>query len=252
MPIFLFTLIFQGCTPRKQQKILFQTSTIDALLKGVYDGDMTVGELKKHGDFGLGTVNCLDGEMIGLDGKFYHVRTNGKAYLLNDTTKTPFADVVFFKPDTIFVLNDSINSYRQLEQYLNHYLPSLNLFYAIKISGTFDSIETRSVPAQQQPYAPLTEVVKNQTTFGFHNVKGTLVGFRSPAYAKGINVTGYHFHFLTRDRKAGGHLLSCKVHKATVEIEYLSGFTVQLPHTHAFYDVNLGTDQTEAVKKVER
>jgi len=50
---------------------LFQTSTIDALLEGEYDGDISFAELEERGDFGLGTLEALDGEMIALDGGFY-------------------------------------------------------------------------------------------------------------------------------------------------------------------------------------
>jgi acetolactate decarboxylase len=104
---------------------------------------------------------------------------------------------------------DKAEDYGQLEQYLDKLLPTENIFYAIKIEGTFKYIKTRSVPKQNKPYPPLVEVVKNQPTFEFHNVKGTIVGFRCPSYVEGINVPGYHLHFITGDKKAGGHLLEC-------------------------------------------
>lgn len=55
-----------SCTPHVADfsPELFQYSTLEALLGGVYDGEVTVGELLTHGDFGLGTFNSLDGEMI--------------------------------------------------------------------------------------------------------------------------------------------------------------------------------------------
>ena len=52
--------------PRRQT--VFQCSLMSALLAGVYDGELTVRELLQHGDFGLGTFNSLDGEMIIVDG----------------------------------------------------------------------------------------------------------------------------------------------------------------------------------------
>ena len=46
---------------------MFQRSTINALMQGVYDSNTTFeGELKSYGNFGLGTVWALDGEMIEL------------------------------------------------------------------------------------------------------------------------------------------------------------------------------------------
>ena len=57
--------------------VLFQASTIGALLDGAYDGDLTFAELAEHGDLGLGTLNGLDGEMIALDGEFYRADVDG-------------------------------------------------------------------------------------------------------------------------------------------------------------------------------
>ncbi|MCP8318695.1 MAG: acetolactate decarboxylase, partial [Candidatus Methylarchaceae archaeon HK01B] len=99
---------------QENDDILFQTSTISALLEGAYDGNMTYGELKKHGDFGLGTFNGLDGEMAGLDGTFYQVKDDGIAYPVDDSIKTPFALVTFFEADKLNFLDDSLN-YTQLK-----------------------------------------------------------------------------------------------------------------------------------------
>jgi acetolactate decarboxylase len=74
---------------------LFQTSTIDALLEGKYDGDVSFAQLEERGDFGLGTLNALDGEMIALEGNFYQVKADGRAYEIDKRTRTPFAVVTF-------------------------------------------------------------------------------------------------------------------------------------------------------------
>jgi alpha-acetolactate decarboxylase len=58
---------------------VYQFSTISALLEGVYDGDVTVAEILRHGDFGLGTFNHLDGEMVIFDGVCYRLRFDGTA-----------------------------------------------------------------------------------------------------------------------------------------------------------------------------
>ncbi len=249
----VFILIFSACsTKHHHYHTLFQTSTINALLKGDYDGNMTFKQLKCHGDFGLGTVNTVNGEMVGLDGEFYQVRTNGKAYLINDTMKTPFAEVTFFKPDTTVLLDDSIKNYGQLKSYLDKLLPTPNIFYAFRITGRFDYIETRSVPQQHKPYPPLIDVVKNQATFEFHNVNGTMVGFWCPAFMKGINVPGYHIHFLTKNRKAGGHMLACHFHKAKIEIDYLYNFRMDLPRTTTFYKLNVNKQKSNDIERVEK
>src|SRR5881397_1152764 len=78
--------------------VLFQASTIGALLEGAYDGDVTFAELAEHGDLGLGTLNALDGEMIAIDGRFYRAELDGAINRVNPAAKTPFAVVVFFSP----------------------------------------------------------------------------------------------------------------------------------------------------------
>src|SRR5918997_3199871 len=84
---------------------LFQISTIEALLDGNYEGDVTFAELGEHGDFGLGTFDALDGEMICLDGNFYQVKADGRAYAVERRARTPFAVVTVFEPDTAQTLS---------------------------------------------------------------------------------------------------------------------------------------------------
>ena len=241
-----------GCShPQENKDILFQTATVNALLEGVYDGEITFQELKQHGDFGLGTVNCLDGEMIGLEGKFYQIKADGMAYLVGDSMKTPFACVTFFEPDKSVLLDKNVD-YNQLEQYLDNLLPTKNIFYAIKIEGVLRYIKTRSVPRQSKPYRPLAEVVKNQTTFEFHNVEGTIVGFRCPAYVEGINVPGYHLHFITKDKKAGGHLLQCQMQNVKIEVDCTSEFYMVLPKSSEFYKLDLTKEKQAELEKVEK
>jgi len=207
--------------------VLFQASTFSAFSDGSYDGDLTYGELRKHGDFGIGTFDGLDGEMLGVDGIFYQIKGNGVAYPVDDAMKTPFAMVTFFGPDQKIVI-DSPLDYNGLEDYLDKLLQSKNLIYAIKVEGLFSYVKTRSVPRQNTPYRPLVEVLKDQSIFEFHGVKGTVVGFRLPEYMKEINVQGYHFHFITEDRKSGGHLLECGIENAEVGIDYTHEFHMRI------------------------
>ena len=201
--VFLAAVFFLFLHPQADKDTLFQVSTINALLEGVYDGEVSFKELKSRGDFGIGTFNGLDGEMIGLGGRFYKVKADGAAYPVSDSEKAPFAAVTFFRPDKTVSVG-KVTSYEQLEQKIDDIIPTKNIFYAIKIEGVFDYIKTRSVPKQEKPYLPLVEVVKNQPTFEFNDVEGALVGFYCPDYVKGVNVPGYHLHFITKDRKAGG------------------------------------------------
>lgn len=231
--------------------IVFQCSTINALLEGLYDGNLTFDELGKYGNLGLGTFNTLDGEMIAVDGEFYKIKADsGQAYPVQKDEKTPFAVIANFHSDTSFVIEEPM-TFRQLETYLTERLPSKNFFYAFRIEGKFSYIRTRSVPSQRKPYPRLIEVVKNQPVFEFMNVEGLLVGFYFPNYMKDINVPGYHFHFITKDRKRGGHLLECRTSHVKVEIDYISTFQMILPEVNEFKTLDLSSKNSE-LEKVER
>ncbi len=230
---------------------LFQYSTIQALMGGVYDGDLTFGGLSKHGDFGIGTFNALDGEMIGVDGKFYQVKVDGVAYPVAETTKTPFANVTFFKPEKAIKINNTV-TYKELEKCLGALFPSANLIYAIKITGTFPFIKTRSVPRQQKPYPRLTDVVKQQAVFEFYKVNGVIVGFRTPSFLAGVNVAGYHLHFITEDRRAGGHVLDFRLGEARIEISRMTEFDLQLPQDAEFLQKDLTVGGEKEIDRVER
>jgi len=229
-----------------------QVSTIDALLDGVYDGDVSYGEIKKFGDLGIGTFNALDGEMIAFDGNFYQVKADGKAYAVSDETKTPFASVTFFEDDLKIKLNEGVD-FDKLQSLVDGKIPTRNLFYAIRIDGVFSYLKTRSVPAQKKPYPQLVEVTKNQPEFEFKDVKGTIVGFRCPAYVKGINVVGYHLHFLTEDKIAGGHVLEFRLREGILSLDYTSDFYLVLPREkEAFFSTDLSKERQKELDKVER
>jgi acetolactate decarboxylase len=213
---------------------LFQFSTIDALLQGLYDGEMNFSQLKLHGDFGIGTFHRLDGEMIGYDGRFYQVDAEGKVHAVPDEMTTPFAAVTFFDPDMTIPDVNNMNL-GQIEKYLDARLPTLNIFFAVAIEGRFRFVRTRSVPEQNKPYSPLREVTKNQPTFTQHDVRGVMVGFRCPEYIGGINVPGYHFHFLDENKDAGGHVLAVVTENAIAAIDYTSSFSLVLPSQEDFY-----------------
>ncbi|OGP82158.1 MAG: alpha-acetolactate decarboxylase [Deltaproteobacteria bacterium RBG_16_54_11] len=251
--LLFFTLSSSGCVGLKEDTdTLFQVSTINALLNGAYHGSLAIGSLKRHGTFGIGTFDALDGEMIGLEGRFYQIRADGIAYPVPDSMTTPFAVVTHFETDkTVFVRGRM--DYEGLTGYLDEQTPDKNIFYAIKVVGTFKYMRVRSVPRQKQPYPPLVEAVKDQTIFEFHDIKGTIVGFRCPDSVKGgVNVPGYHFHFITEGRKAGGHLLACQLQEGTIAIDYTSHFHLVLPQQDNASSQSLpNKDRTEELKKVE-
>jgi acetolactate decarboxylase len=235
------TIYLSGCLNlQKDKDVLFQTSMLNVLSEGVYDGDVTFENLKEYGDFGIGTLNGLDGEMVAAAGEFYQIRADSKAYRVKDSVKTPFAVVTFFEADKTISLDKTFD-YEQLKQYLDSVLPTKNIFYAIKVEGVFKYIKARSVAAQSKPYLSLDEALKKQTTFEFYDVTGTLVGFWCPAYVEGINMPGYHFHFITSDRQNGGHLLDCETESVKIEFDYTSDFLMMPLDSDEFYELDLET-----------
>jgi len=235
----------------KEHDVLFQVSTIDALLQGLYDGEVTFRDLGEHGDFGIGTFQALDGEMVALDGEFYQIRSDGSCHAVKGATRTPFAAVTFFEPDLRLSVDQSME-YGELETFLTDALPTGNIFYAVKVTGEFEYVKARSVPKQEKPYPLLVDVVTFQPTFEFEDARGTLVGFRCPAYVKGINVPGYHLHFIDEKRQSGGHVLECRVRQATIEIDLTPGFEMVLPDSRAFYELDLAGDKATELDKVEK
>ncbi len=259
----LTTLFTLGCAPSfssatyaanpiANRETLSQVSTINALMAGVYDGIITSGELKGYGDFGIGTFDGLDGEMVELDGNLYQVKSDGTAHKVADAMTLPFAEVTFFDNDWQEAMIPG-TTLAQLQMALDRMLPSPNIFCAIKITGTFGYVKTRSVPKQVKPYPVLTEVTKNQSIFEFNNVTGTIVGFRCPTYVSGVNVPGYHLHFLTSDLKAGGHILDLITDTTTTVLDFTPNFMMMLPGMSSdFYKVNLSGDQDQGIQQAEK
>ena len=185
---------------------LFQVSTIAALKQGKYDGRLSFGELRKHGDFGIGTLNGLNGEMVAVGGQFYQVTIDGRVHRIGDGEKTPFALVLFFDHAKAVALDGKLNM-KSLEETLDRQLPSLDRIWAIRLKGLFPNLTVRSVAEQHRPYPPLEKALEGQREFRLENSSGTLVGFRFPRFMAGVNVSGYHFHYIDREGHRGGHVL---------------------------------------------
>ncbi len=248
--IFGVNAIDQDMDGNIDRDVLFQVSTIDALLQGVYDGVMNFGELKPQGDFGIGTFEGIDGEMIALDGQYYQVKADGIAYPVNDTMTTPFSTVTYFDKDLDAIV--SAKNFTELSSALDAQIPSKNLFYAIRIDGTFPYVKTRSIPKLSKPYPLLKDAAENQSVFEFKDVKGTIVGFYTPKYAEGLNVPGYHLHLITDDRKAGGHILDLALNSSVVWLDITPIFNMALPSSGDFIGIDLTKDLKEDLKQVEQ
>jgi acetolactate decarboxylase len=247
---FSLILLFQSQFFAKDSAAIFQISTLAALQEGVYDGAISIGELKKKGDLGIGTFEGLDGEMIVLEGMCYQVKSDGKVYQPSDQTLTPFSDVVLFKTDKKYSVQ--AENFKELQMIIESNLPSRNIPYAFKITGNFDTVKTRSVAKQAKPYPRLADAVKQQVVFDMSNQSGIILGFWMPEYAKGINMPGYHFHFINQSKSAGGHLLDAGKMKAQVEVCIIYDLTLKLPANNSFYRSDLSSDKQKELEKIEK
>jgi alpha-acetolactate decarboxylase len=230
---------------------VYQFSTISALLDGVYDGDVTVAEILRHGDFGLGTFNHLDGEMVILDGICYRLRADGTATRAAPTDRSPFAAVTRFHSDFEIAIPTRADQ-AEVTAAIDHRIASANLIYAIRVNGRFFELHTRTVMAQKPPYRPLTEATDEQAETLLTDVTGTLVGFRTPDFEQGISVAGYHLHFLNSDRTGGGHVLDFSLEDGQVAVSGASRLHLSLPTSGAFLGAQLsGADLAERITKAE-
>ena len=234
-----------------QPHVLFQASTIGALLDGAFEGDLSFADLAAQGDLGLGTLNRLDGEMIGLDGEFFRADVDGFVRPVAPEERTPFAVVTRFEPTVEARLGGPLD-HDELLAALDALIPTAASSCAIRLDGRFELVRARSVPAQSPPYRPLTEVVAEQHVFELHDVEGTMLGFRFPAYVEGIEVGGYHLHFIDAARRRGGHVLDSRCAGVLARLDPSNDLHVELPPAVDLADPDLAAATHAAVEAVER
>jgi acetolactate decarboxylase len=205
---------------------LYQIGTLAALSAGGYDGLITLDEMLENGDFGLGTFDALDGEMIVLDGTVYQVPASGVASEPDGDLTTPFAAVTTWDADATHEFPDPL-SCADLQTAIDGLIDT-SAPYAVKVEGQFATLVTRSEERQTPPYAPLEEVLQGQIEFQLDDVTATMSGFRLPDFMANANAAGYHFHAITEDRQAGGHVLDCQTSNVSVEVDAIDSWQVDL------------------------
>ena len=230
---------------------LFHTGLINGFLSGLYDGVTTYGTLKRRGGFGIGAPDRLDGEVTVLDGHVYQTQSSGHTFEPADTAQTPYAFVHPFRADTALTLSKVTNKH-QFETLLDGLLTNANGLYAIRVGGQFRRVRTRAFPpVRQKPYPALTTMMDRQRFFAYETVTGDLVGYRLPTYLQGVNIPGYHFHFLSTDRTLGGHVLDFVAGSVTIQLQQLDGYTVDIPQTMGYRQIDLSRNRQADVKQVE-
>jgi acetolactate decarboxylase len=234
----------------REPHVLFQASTIGALLEGAFEGDLSFAELAEHGDLGLGTLNGLDGEMIALEGEFFRADVDGTINRVAPEAKTPFAVVTEFEPSVDARL-EGRRAHAALLAAIDLLAPQGASTCAVRLDGRFELVRARSVPAQTPPYRRLTEVVADQHVFDLADVTGTMLGFRFPTWVEGIEVAGYHLHFISEDRARGGHVLDSRSGELRVRIDASDDLHVELPPRLELADPDLAAATHEAIASVE-
>ena len=208
---------------------LYLCAPVNAIVEGIYEERIPFSEIKRHGDFGLGTFDMLDGEMVMLDGRVYQMTADGCVAEVGDDALTPFSCVTFYRPEQHAELEGEMD-YDAFLRRLQAPLPSANIFYAFRIEGEFAAMKVRSVP-KSECYIPLVEIAKEQPVFEWANIRGTLAGFYTPDFMATVSVPGMHLHFLSDDLAHGGHLLACRPRRVSVSVQALHTVELALPTT---------------------
>jgi acetolactate decarboxylase len=228
---------------------VFQVSTVGALAEGVYEGAVRVGTLREHGDFGLGTFDGLDGELVVLDGRFLQVRADGTIDDASDDALSPYAVVTRFVADRTADL--AAADLGELCTRLDEQRDTANHFFAFRLDGAFDSVHLRAA-CRVAEGTPLAAASDQQTEWHVPDVRGTVVGFWSPEYASRFDVAGYHLHFVSDDRTHGGHVLGFDGARLAVAWQRLEQLVVALPEAGDFLTADLRRDRQHAITRAER
>ncbi|EIQ7139563.1 acetolactate decarboxylase [Enterococcus faecalis] len=195
------------------EQYVYQHGTLGGLMESLMAGTAEIGTLLTQGDFGIGTLEGSNGEIILLDGTLYHANQTGEITILEGEELTPYAAVTRFQEDGAFPVSTETDENIKA-QILEKISP--NFFAAIKISGLFAKMHVRVAPKQEKPYPPFVEAARNQPEFTAENIQGTVVGFFTPKLFHGASAAGFHLHFISEDHQFGGHLLDFGIKQGTV------------------------------------
>ncbi|WP_029542344.1 acetolactate decarboxylase [Selenomonas sp. AB3002] len=237
-----------------ERESLNQVALLQSLAQGYFGGTVKVRDMRSLGDVGIGTFEGLNGEMIMLDGTVYQALGDGRVVVADDKEAVPYATVTYFDND-ISVRLSEVKDKAAFEKILNDEVKKCgeNSFYMIKLHTEFSYVLFRSEYGSQKPYPTLVEALKGkQTEFTAKNIKGTLVGLYCPNYMGGLNSTGWHFHFISDDRKQGGHILELSLKQGIVEFDKTDKFTMILHDDKEFHEMNLAKDMSKDIRSAEQ
>jgi alpha-acetolactate decarboxylase len=228
---------------------IYQYSLLNALMDGVCETGIPVSKLVSKGNQGLGTFVRMNGELVFLDGKVYQLQAEGNVREAGPDEQIPFAVSTNFVPQATRQVR--LKDKHDLDQVLTDLKPDAdNLFMTYRMHGTFNYLKCRTVRGQEFKGQRLSELGKKQSVETYHDVKGTIVGFRTPENWQGFNVAGQHLHFLEADLKAGGHVLEITAEDVEMQMAVASNVHLELPTDKDFNTATLITDH-DGVRAVE-
>ena len=239
--------------------VFYQVSTLNALMLGNFDGVVPVRELLRHGSWGIGTYEGLDGEAVIRDGAAFDARATGEVQTMPGDARVAFSTVADFSARAgSFELDgvggeDSMGAVRSsLERERAAYDDNDNAWFLVAMRGCFPSVHVRSCfKVEEKPYPMLPEVASCQREFRYTDERGWVIGVWVPAYLSGINLPGWHLHFLSEDHERGGHLLGLSVGHAAGRIESFSRYEMVMPVNPEFRKLDLTCDLREDTASVE-
>ncbi|EOI01856.1 alpha-acetolactate decarboxylase [Enterococcus moraviensis ATCC BAA-383] len=232
-----------------KETVLYQHGTLGALMAGLMDGTETIATILKKGDFGIGTLSKLDGELIILDGKAYQGREDGALIPVKDEQETPYAAVTMFKPTVKVSVEGPIDNLK-VNELIHGHLKSENLFHAVKLYGKFNSVHIRVMPKQEKPYKRLVEVSKEQPEFIKENVLGTIVGFFTPELFQGVAAADFHLHFIDDAQTFGGHLMEYELESGTIEMAPMDSLLQHFPKNDETF-IHTAIDYADLDKEIQ-
>ncbi len=207
---------------------IVQVHTISTLMEGRYDGEVTVGDLRGRGSFGIGTLQGLDGEVVVLDGEFWNIGTDGVARVPPDDALVPFA-VLTELDDPVTSTVDGPLPRAEFEAELHRRLPDPDACWAVVATSRFTDVTFRSVARQTPPYRPFAEVLLTDEVLLHGTLDATLVGFCFPDWASELDVPGFHFHMLSDDHATGGHVYDYTAGTTQVTLSRCRSMHLEVP-----------------------
>jgi acetolactate decarboxylase len=236
------------------ENMMYQVSTLQALALGYSRAVITVDKLLQEGDTGLGTFEDVNGEMIVMDGNCYRADQNGNVSVVAPETGVPFAAVAKLYGEQQFQLENmpDITAIRtELTRKIEEVF-GLNSMHIVRIDGEFEKVDARSEAPYRSHHITLKEVLsQTQEAFIFENIRGSLVGVYFPDYMDGINMPGWHLHFLSEDRSKGGHVFDVSLREGEAKVDKITNIYINLPKEAAFDTYSLKQDLQEEIKSVE-